>query len=60
MKFQFWLVDFELSLAIEASRYCEAVEFWTKTKMKITSYEYGKRREQKLTKTETVSGFRLP
>ena len=28
MKFQFWLVDFELPLAIGASQYCEAVEFW--------------------------------
>ena len=35
MKFQFWLVDFELPLPVGASKYCEAVEFWTKTKMKI-------------------------
>ena len=25
------VVDFELPLAIGASKYCEAVEFWTKT-----------------------------
>ena len=38
VKFQFRLVDFELPLAIKASKYCEAVEFWTKTKMKIICY----------------------
>ena len=39
------IVDFELSVASGASKYCEAVEFWMKTKMKIFSYEWGRRRE---------------
>ena len=35
VNFQFWLADFEFSRASGASKYCEAVEFWMKTKMKI-------------------------
>ena len=30
VKFLFWLVDFELSLAIEASKNCKAEEVWMK------------------------------
>ena len=39
VKFQVWLVDCALSPAIGASKNCEAVEYSTKTKMKIICNE---------------------